>query len=79
MLSEGERRWVRVLMIALEQSVKLQSHYASLLNMHDGGERLQFPHARDWIARLSVTGEIATSEVHEIFDLMSRPPEEDKP
>jgi hypothetical protein len=37
---------------ALEESVKLQSHYASILNMHDGGERLQFETARDWLDRL---------------------------
>src|ERR1044071_4528446 len=30
---------------ALEESVKLQSHYASLLNMYDGGRRLTFPSA----------------------------------
>ncbi len=36
---------------ALEESVKLQSHYASLLNMDDGGERLVFRDAEDWIHR----------------------------
>jgi hypothetical protein len=33
------------LLIALEESVKLQSHYAKLLNMHDGGKRLEFKNA----------------------------------
>lgn len=75
-MSEAERRWVQILMIALAESVRLQSHYASLLNMHDGGRRLEFPHATDWVMRLSVTGEIPSNEVHEIFELMSRPPEE---
>jgi hypothetical protein len=37
---------------ALEKSVKLQSHYANLLNMHDGGERMQFENAAAWIKRL---------------------------
>jgi hypothetical protein len=37
---------------ALEKSVKLQSHYAGLLNMYDGGERLQFASADAWCARL---------------------------
>jgi len=37
---------------ALEKSVSLQSHYASLLNMHDGGERIGFKNAEAWIARL---------------------------
>lgn len=39
---------------ALEESVKLQSHYASLLNMHDGGERMCFT-VDLWIARLRST------------------------
>jgi hypothetical protein len=37
---------------ALAESVKLQSHYASLLNQYDGGRRLQFPTALSWIQRL---------------------------
>lgn len=41
---------------ALEESVRLQSHYASLLNMHDGGRRIGFTSADDWIARLVETG-----------------------
>lgn len=41
---------------ALEESVKLQSHYAKLLNMHDGGRRISFKDADAWIARLRETG-----------------------
>lgn len=37
---------------ALERSVKLQSHYAMLLNMWDQGERMQFASAQDWMNRL---------------------------
>lgn len=37
---------------ALAESVKLQAHYASLLNMHDGGQRLIFPTVEAWLARL---------------------------
>ena len=37
---------------ALEESVKLQAHYAELLNMHDGGERIIFKSVKDWIERL---------------------------
>jgi hypothetical protein len=37
---------------ALEQSVKLQSHYAEQLNMRDGGKRMTFKDADDWMARL---------------------------
>src|SRR5580692_8269755 len=33
---------------ALEQSVRLQSHYAGLLNQYDGGQRLQFATADEW-------------------------------
>lgn len=38
--------------VALEESVKLQSHYASLLNAHDGGMRVVFRSVDDWLARL---------------------------
>jgi len=37
---------------ALEESVKLQSHYAELLNMYDGGKRLVFKDVNEWIVRL---------------------------
>lgn len=39
------------LQYALDQSVKLQSHYAALLNMEDGGKRKQFT-ADEWLRRL---------------------------
>jgi hypothetical protein len=39
---------------ALSESVKLQSHYARLLNQYDGGTRLQFANAQDWLDRLTV-------------------------
>lgn len=38
---------------ALRESVKLQSHYAGLLNMHDGGKRMRFPSAQVWMRRLA--------------------------
>lgn len=37
---------------ALEESVKLQSHYANLINMYDGGQRIQFKDAKEWLLRL---------------------------
>lgn len=37
---------------ALEESVKLQSHYAELLNMYDGGARRVFKNATEWLDRL---------------------------
>lgn len=36
----------------LEESVALQSHYATSLNTWDGGLRLPFKDANDWLARL---------------------------
>jgi hypothetical protein len=39
------------LLIALRKSVDLQSHYAELLNMYDGGLRSTFT-ADSWIERL---------------------------
>ena len=39
------RARVAKLEAALQQSVELQSHYAELLNMHDGGHRLTFANA----------------------------------
>jgi hypothetical protein len=39
--------------LALEESVKLQSHYAELLNMHDGGQRRTFASAQEWLDRLA--------------------------
>ena len=49
------------LLIALEESVKLQSHYANLLNIFDGGKRLTFKDAESWIDRLRKTGKIKTT------------------
>lgn len=48
------------LRIALAESVRLQSHYAKLLNMHDGGKRMQFDSSDQWISRLYEIGVIKT-------------------
>jgi hypothetical protein len=37
---------------ALEESVKLQSHYAKVLNLRDGGGRMTFATGQSWIERL---------------------------
>lgn len=37
---------------ALEESVKLQAHYAKLLNVYDGGKRIIFS-TKEWLARCS--------------------------
>lgn len=44
------------LTVALRESLKLQSHYAKLLNMHDGGKRIGFETVDEWIERLKTTG-----------------------
>lgn len=49
---------VQELMEALIESVKLQSHYAGLLNEYDGGKRQQFSCPAHWIQRLIETGTI---------------------
>ena len=41
---------------ALEESIKLQSHYAGLLNNYDDGKRIKFKDADEWIKRLKVIG-----------------------
>ena len=44
--------------LALKESLKLQSHYANLLNMYDGGKRRGFLTVDSWIERLKETGTI---------------------
>ena len=46
------------LIIALGESVKLQTHYASLLNMYDKGERIEFENVDKWLERLNYLGKI---------------------
>ncbi len=43
---------------ALDDSVKLQSHYARLLNIYDDGRRLTFKDAAEWLERLRYCREI---------------------
>jgi hypothetical protein len=43
---------VELLRTGLEESVKLQSHYAVLLNQWDEGHRRQFPTGEAWLQRL---------------------------
>lgn len=47
---------------ALEESVKLQSHYANLLNMHDGGQRMQFKSGDEWVKRLAYVRDNADAQ-----------------
>lgn len=50
------------LKIALEKSICLQSHYATLLNQYDGGERLVFKTVDEWIKRLEEIGELPSNK-----------------
>ena len=46
------------LLIALRESVRLQSHYAKLLNVWDRGHRVSFSDAEAWVERLRMTGHL---------------------
>lgn len=46
-------------LIALEESLKLQTHYAKLLNMHDGGKRIGFETVDAWLERLEEVKKLA--------------------
>ena len=46
------RAQLAVVKVALEESLKLQSHYARLLNQYDGGARIGFKNAKAWMRRL---------------------------
>ena len=48
-ISEATREQLE---LALRESVKLQEHYADLLNMHDQGERQIFKNVDAWLTRL---------------------------
>ena len=47
-----------VLVFALAESLKLQSHYAKLLNQYDGGARMAFDAPDQWLQRLHDTGQL---------------------
>lgn len=52
---DAEHNRAESLARALEESIQLQSHYAGLLNQHDGGQRRQFPTVEAWLQRLTET------------------------
>jgi hypothetical protein len=47
---------------ALDESVELQSHYAHLLNMSDGGQRIVFANRWEWLERLAALAEAETKK-----------------
>jgi len=51
-------RIIKEIEIALKESLKLQSHYATILNQYDGGKRIVFNSPEEWIERLRKVGMI---------------------
>lgn len=51
--------------IALSESLKLQAHYAEILNQYDGGKRRIFNDSEEWISRLRKTGTIPKEQPHD--------------
>lgn len=56
---------------ALEESVKLQSHYAGLLNQYDQGRRMEFPTADAWVARLFETKTLVAHDLDYWLDTIT--------
>jgi hypothetical protein len=56
----SDRETLNEVWSALVQSVKLQSHYAKLLNGYDGGERRVFDSSESWMERLRECRELKT-------------------
>jgi len=51
---ESKDTQIKNLTKALEESLKLQAHYAELLNNYDGGNRLIFKTKEAWMNRLNL-------------------------
>lgn len=47
---------IALLRYALDKSVRLQAHYATLLNQWDGGNRRIFAGSYEWLKRLEEMG-----------------------
>jgi hypothetical protein len=62
-IAEALTAQAAVLRTALDESVRLQVHYAHLLNDYDGGRRLLFANADAWIARLVQTRAVPLAAV----------------
>lgn len=50
-LLQAARDEIMALRAALDESIRLQSHYAALLNDYDGGERMRL-NSDTWLSRL---------------------------
>ena len=51
-IEDRKDKRIEELIDALDKSVELQSHYAEMLNMHDGGGRIVFEDTEAWLERL---------------------------
>lgn len=69
--NEGPDEQGPTIMVALNESLKLQRHYAGLLNMHDGGERIEFNSADEWIERLRSMGIIQEEKNEPVSEQIS--------
>lgn len=59
-----------IYLIALQESLKLQAHYARLLNDYDGGNRTVFKSVGEWLKRLKETNSFeGASKIEDIRDL----------
>ena len=63
---ESGVREIERLREALEHSVRVQSHYAWLLNMCDGGQRMRFDDADTWLNRLKELKEKKARETADV-------------
>lgn len=50
------------LRVALKESLLLQTHYASLLNQYDGGNRMSFYTVDQWLDRLREVGKLSPNK-----------------
>ena len=51
-MGKGDEERLERLRDGLKESLKLQSHYARLLNQYDGGERKGFGTIKEWLDRI---------------------------
>lgn len=52
------KKEVRILRIALRESLELQTHYAKLMNQRDNMDRILFSDVNEWLERLRDLGRL---------------------
>ena len=58
-VSKKFKKTARIMRKVLEESLRVQSHYAELLNASDGGGRMLFDSVDKWVERMKETGVIS--------------------